>query len=112
MRTREGGTVWSVGSLVIGVLGSLRFWTLVPGALDRFVYGACRPSTSSVQLTWAQVGAAIAAGVFAIVFAEMGARNEGNRWLSMVGSVLGVSLVIGGAVLVITLAARPIPCGL
>lgn len=109
-RTFGGGTIWSAAALIIAVFGSVRMWTLVPGALERFAFPTCGVSVSSVQLNWTQVGVVLASGLLAIALAEFGVRRQGNRWLSMAGSVLGVSLMIGGVLLMMTLVADPLPC--
>ena len=106
----EGGTPYAVASVVTAVVASMRLWTLVPGALDRFAYGTCEATTSSVQLNWLQIGVAIAGGVIAIALANMGARRDGNRYISIVGSVVGISCVMVGILLAISLAMPPLSC--
>ena len=110
-RPQEGGTVWSVGALIIAVIGSARMWTLAQGALERFAYSSdCAPSASQVQVDWVQVGVVLASGLLALTLAEFGSRRAGNRWVSMIASVIGVSLVIGGVLLALSLVAPPLPC--
>jgi len=109
-RVYEGGTTWSIVAVVVAILGSLRLWTLVPVALERFAFGSCQPSAASAQLTWPQVTTVLFLGLVALVLAEYGVRREGNRWLSMVGSVLGVSCILGGSCLVFVLLTPPLSC--
>ena len=105
-----GGTVWSVGGLVVGIIASARMWTLVPGALERFAFGSCPVSASQVQLSWTQIAVVAVGGIAAIVLAEFGMRRDGNRWASMIASVIGVSCLIGSAALGAALLATPVSC--
>jgi len=106
----EGGTPYAVASVVTAVAASMRLWTLVPGALDRFAYGVCEATASLVQLNWLQIGVAIAGGFIAIAMADMGVRRNGNRHIAILGSVVGVSCVMVGILLAISLAMPPLSC--
>jgi len=106
----EGGTPWSIAAVVAAVVGSLRMWSLVPDALERFAFGTCRAPSSQSQLSWSQVAIVVGAGLLSVVLAEYGVRREGNRWLSMIGSILGVSCILGGAFLAFTLLSPPLSC--
>jgi len=109
-RVYQGGTAWSIAAVAAAALGSVRLWTLVPVALERFALGSCRPSPASAQLTWPGIAMVVLGGLAALGLAEYGIRREGNRWLSMVGSVVGVSCLIGGACLALALLAPPLSC--
>lgn len=106
----QGGTVWSVGSLIIALIASARMWSLVPGALERFAFPTCTATASSVQLNPVQIGVVAVGGLAAIVLAEYGIRRRGNRWLSMIASVLGAACLIGAAFLVFVYVADPATC--
>lgn len=97
-------------AMAAAVLGSLRLWTLIPIALERFAFGSCRPTSAYAQLTWPQIAMVVSAGLVGVVLAEYGVRRQGNRWLSMVGSVVGVSCILGGAYLIFVLSTPPLPC--
>lgn len=110
VKVYQGGTVWSAGALLVSLFASFRMWTLVPGALERFAFPVCRATTSSVQLNWIQVGVVAVGGVAAIVLAEYGTRRQGNKWLGMIASVIGVSCVIGAGAIGFTLVSTPLSC--
>lgn len=109
-RIYEGGTTWSVIAVAAAVLGSLRLWTLIPIAMERFAFGSCRPASAYAQLTWPQIAIVVSAGLVGVVLAEFGVRRRGNRWLSMTGSVVGVFCMLGGACLIFVLSTPPLPC--
>lgn len=109
-RVFEGGTPWSAAGLIVAVVGSLKMWSLVPAALERFAFGTCRTAVPGTPLSWSQVAIVACAGLLAVGLAEYGVRRQGNRWLSMVGSVVGVSCVLGGAFLAFVLLNPPLSC--
>ncbi|MEX0991975.1 MAG: hypothetical protein WD004_06860 [Actinomycetota bacterium] len=94
LKRTGGGLVLGFGGLIAAIVGAFRMITLIPAFVD-----CASTGVAPFQLRLGAV-VGIVAGIAAVVLCEMGVRRQMSaKWVGVAGSVAGIFVALGSAML-------------